>query len=511
MFRMNKLSAAVAGGLLSASFLVGPQLVSAQTVSTTGTGTAAVVPYYTVREGWQTLMNVTNTTGNSLAVKVRVRESYNSRDVLDFNILLSPYDVWTGWLSLGTNPDGDLAPYFQTTDLSCTVPISVRDSGAYGNKLAYTGQFADGGPQIAERMLEGYVEFLVMGQTDNTGDTESPYENDIPNTAPYYAEHVNGVPRNCAAAENKFVNQSGAWGGGISEPIPGTDGSGDPAARNEYGPILAAYPAPLKVNISYVKNSAGLAGGSSALHIAGWGVGQNLVTAQQYPWFLEPTLSSQNGLWDTSGLTNVESGISALSVINEWSNNSNLGAKTDWVVVFPTKSFHVDQAATNIQAGCNQWRNDVGGGVVGTPYCNASPAPFQNYFTNKSNITVTYNMFNREEIPYVVETDGVTVSPAPPPEITIDTLPYETNVLIIGNSTYGNLTSAFDSTVAQIVDIKGQFKDAEPAYGWVNLAFTDPNAAGVGLPAAGMILKVRDFGDPTLNFGQIMDHAYTRP
>jgi hypothetical protein len=490
MFRMNKLSAAmVAAGLLSASLLTAPQLANAQAVSATGTGTAAIVPYYTVRDGWETLMNITNTTGNSLAVKVRVRESYNSRDVLDFNVLLSPYDVWTAWLS---NSGG--RPFLQTNDRSCTVPISVRDSGALGNELAYTGAFDDAGPNDTGRMLEGYVELLVMGEAAGA-----------PAGTPRLAEHVNGEPRDCVAAANNFVRGAAipAW---VSGPITGVDGSGDPVARTHYGPIVS--PAPLKVNVSYVKRASGLAAGATAIHFSDWGVGQNLVTAQQFPWFLEPTLASHVGLWNNSALPAVEAALTASAVVNEWSNNPNLGVQTDWVVAFPTKSFRVDRANTNIQAGCNQWRNNTGGGIIAAS-CEQPVAPFENAFgaPGRSNITVTYNLYDREETPIVITTDGVTVSPAPPPEVRIDTLPFETNVLVIGNSTYGPLVSAFNSAVQQVVDIKGQFARSEPEFGWVNLTF--PRAGA--LPAAGLILKVRDFGDPMLNFGQAMDHAYQRP
>lgn len=496
MFKMNKLSAVmVAAGLLSAPFVAGPQLANAQQASLVGSGTAATIPYYTVRGGWDTLMNITNTTGNSLAVKVRIRESYNSRDVLDFNVLLSPYDVWTAWLS----NNGD-RPFLQTNDRSCTVPISVRDSGAFGNELAYTGNFDDEGTDSTDRMLEGYVEVLVMGEVTGEG---------AANTTPWLATHVGGEPRDCATASNNFVRGAGisAWTGGA---IPGAAGSGDPIARSHYGNITS--PNPLKVNVSYVNRAKGLAAGATANHLSGWGVGQNLVTAQQFPWFLEPTLASHAGLWNNSAVPAVEAALLASAVINEWSNNPNLGVKTDWVVAFPTKSFRVDRDSRidngyGIQAGCNRWRNNVGGGVI-TADCELTVAPFEHEFVSPglSNITVTYNLYDREERPVVITTDGVTVSPAPPPEVTIDTLPYETNVLVIGNSTYGDLVSAFDSNVAQIVDIKGQFAASEPEFGWVNLAFSGSGA----LPAVGLILKVRDFGNPTLNFGQAMDHAYQR-
>ncbi len=499
MFRMNKLSAAmVTAGLLSVGILAQPQLANAQAapvVGNTGTGTAAVIPYYTVRDGWQTMMNITNTTGNSLVAKVRVRESYNSRDVLDFNVLLSPYDSWTAWLS---NKDG--RPFLQTKDRSCTVPASVRSAGASGNELAYTGNFADGGPVGPDRMLEGYVEVLVMGEAVGA-----------PAGTPSLAKHVNGdvSEANCVAAANNFVRGQGvaAWTGG---PVTGTAGSGDPLARSHYGNITT--PNSLKVNVSYIKAASGLGAGGTAVHLANWGVGQNLVTAQQFPWFLEPSLASHAGLWNNSALPAVESALNASALINEWSNNPKLGVKTDWVVAFPTKSFHVDRdlrssVSFGIQAGCNIWRNKTGGGIPAVD-CEQPVAPFEKAFgaPGLSNITVTYTLYDREERPIVVTTDGVIVSPAPPKPTPIDTLPYETNVLVIGNSTYGVLTSAFDSAVKQVVDIKNQFEGSQPEFGWVNLAFT--NGA---LPAAGFILKVRDFGDKTLNFGQAMDHGYKRP
>ena len=281
MFRKNTLTTAmVAAGLLSASLLAGPQLANAQavpTITSAGTGTLALVPYYTVRDGWETLLNITNTSTSSLAVKVRLHESYNSRDILDFVVLLSPHDVWTASLS---NNNG--VPFIRTTDRSCTVPVSVRDSGAAASPIAYTGQFDDAGPDTADRMLEGYVTVAVMGEAPGAT---------VPGTTPWRAEHVNGEPRDCVTASNSFVRGAGipAW---VSGNITGAAGSGDPIARTQYGAIT--NPAPLKVNVSLVKRSQGIAGGSTAVHLNGWGVGQNLVTAQQFPWFLEPTIASSN-------------------------------------------------------------------------------------------------------------------------------------------------------------------------------------------------------------------------
>ena len=69
-----------------------------------GLGEVLIYPFYTVNGGNDTLLSVVNTTDSVKAVKVRFVESKNSREVLDFNLYLSPYDVWTGAV---IDPDGD--------------------------------------------------------------------------------------------------------------------------------------------------------------------------------------------------------------------------------------------------------------------------------------------------------------------------------------------------------------------------------------------------------------------
>ena len=90
--KVKKLALAVGVVLGGVSMVPTAQAVS---VAQDNIGQALIFPYYTVQGGWMSLFGVTNTSGNIVAVKVRFRKSYNSRDVLDFNIILSPYDVWT--------------------------------------------------------------------------------------------------------------------------------------------------------------------------------------------------------------------------------------------------------------------------------------------------------------------------------------------------------------------------------------------------------------------------------
>lgn len=526
-FRLLKLSAAVA-----AAFALQTAVVNAQTVSDTGTGTAVFAPYYTINDGWRTLVNITNTSANSLAVKFRLHEARNSRDVLDFVVLLSPFDVWSAWVQEGA----DGRPFLQTTDRSCTVPISVRDSGANASELAYSGVFNDHAATNGDipRMSEGYIEVLVMGETEGEG--IAPV-GDVRGSTAWYAVHANGEPRNCQFIQNDFVRTTPTWVQNPTTDIPGQDGSGDPLARlgsgdpaSTVGYDVILTPAPLKVNVSLVNQSQGTAGGVESLHIAGWGEGLNLVTAQQFPWFLEPSLASADGLWSTTALTAINAEIAAFTVANEWTNNPNTGAQSDWVVTFPTKRFQTDEDAGNIQAACNVWRNDAsaGGAVSGTvgavwagwpagatrPNELVEDCPdlgFPNVFQDGNNgtaeLVVQYDIFDREEGQITVVVDGPIVSPAPPPEVTIDNLPYEVNVLTIGRNA-AELPSALDSLIALAIDTRQLPSNADT--GWLLMSFLGDDAGPVSYPTTGFIFKARDFGEPTLNFGQATEHAYTR-
>ena len=77
-------------------------------VAESGAGHILLVPYYSAQEGNLSVFHLTNTdTTNGKAVKVRFRGASNSDDVLDFQVFLSPGDVWTGIVS--KNPETGLA------------------------------------------------------------------------------------------------------------------------------------------------------------------------------------------------------------------------------------------------------------------------------------------------------------------------------------------------------------------------------------------------------------------
>ena len=66
----------------------------AMNVSQNNVGEVLLFPYYTVKNGFDTVFTVTNTSDKTAVFKVRFREALNSREVRDFNVILSPHDHW---------------------------------------------------------------------------------------------------------------------------------------------------------------------------------------------------------------------------------------------------------------------------------------------------------------------------------------------------------------------------------------------------------------------------------
>ncbi|MCG8033519.1 MAG: hypothetical protein JAZ03_15255, partial [Candidatus Thiodiazotropha taylori] len=102
-------------------------------VNTDGTGQVALLPYYNVNNNFITNVNITNTTGEYKAVKVRFRESRISADVLDFNVYMSPFDVWNATIRL----NGSVANII-TEDETCTYPAKALLQAGVDFRNIYT-------------------------------------------------------------------------------------------------------------------------------------------------------------------------------------------------------------------------------------------------------------------------------------------------------------------------------------------------------------------------------------
>src|SRR5437762_5074217 len=115
-FKRKSLYAALAG--VGALGVTGA--AQAVNVNPDGLGQALVYPFYDTQgtsAPYNSLLSVVNSTNSGKVVKVRFLEGRASREVLDFNLWLSPRDVWTAAII----PSGAGAGII-TADLSCTTP-----------------------------------------------------------------------------------------------------------------------------------------------------------------------------------------------------------------------------------------------------------------------------------------------------------------------------------------------------------------------------------------------------
>lgn len=508
----SRIHLAVAAGLMGlAAVSTQVQAQAVPNVSRANIGQALLFPYYTVNAGYITTFNVINTSDKTLAVKVRFHELKNSRDVLDFNVVMSPYDSWTAWLQ-----DSDVGPELRTVDRSCTSPLDVRDPTKTVNasKVAYTASFNDGGGAGANRMREGYVEVLLMGEAP------AGAENVAANVVPYNAKHVNGEPRDCAKVDAAFVATAPTWATN-TDPLAYTGtvtnslaGSGDPLARDDFDVPTGNW---LKGNLGWLNAATGYGAGSEAIAIEDWAQG-NYVTAQQFPWFLEPTFATGATLWTVTGVLPFEASVGASATVNEWANNPENGARTDWAVTFPTKAYHVDKFNEQIQAAVSKYRNGMlavvsTDGLTTDPTaaaatnCNADRAtcldngtpttvePFEWLFgvqtaddgTGTSPVTVLWDHFDREEGMATVASEGTSISPAPPQPVVSIELDYEANVVTFADN------SVFGSNFA----IPSGVDEALPSAtsGWARLSFSealDPVTNLYALPVAAFAFRTID-------------------
>ncbi len=184
-----KLAAALLG-----AFASGAQAVH---LNLDGMGQVLIYPYYNVNNNFQTNLHIVNTQNAYKIVKVRFRESGLSRDVLSFNIYMSPYDTWTGVVrNLGGKAN------LTSDDNTCTLPANdaVTDMGV----LSSTGwEFNTSYSNVSDGdAREGYIEVIEIGNippelfTDMNGDSAIVVSDDM--LVQIGLKHdASGVPGNC--------------------------------------------------------------------------------------------------------------------------------------------------------------------------------------------------------------------------------------------------------------------------------------------------------------------------
>lgn len=317
--KTTSLCLALAGiGLLGAT---GP--ATAVNLGSDGRGQVLLYPYYTTRadgsgNAFSTLLSVVNPTEMAKAVKVRFLEGMHSRAVLEFNLFLSPRDVWTAAVLPDLATGGARVG---TLDLSCTLPAFSASPAApfmpFSN-AAYTGTSSDGAGTTLDRTQEGFFEIFEMATYSPSSQTGTA------------VTHVNGVPpcgatlNDVQAAADALPVAGGLFGASTLINVnSGTDYTVDATA-------LANF---YQVGSNYSPN------GTALPDLTGATPPLSIVNA--------PNGTVYQSLWAAGRADAVSALLMHDSVLNEFVLDTGTKSGTDWVVTLPTKQFYVANGTGN--------------------------------------------------------------------------------------------------------------------------------------------------------------------
>jgi hypothetical protein len=416
-------AAAVGGFAGSVSAQTPPAPATGLDFNPAGVGHINIVPYFSTQNGNVTAINIVNTdTVHGKVVKVRFRGASNSDDVYDFQLFLSPGDVWAAGVS--TSDGGSM---LTTADKSCTLPASVNG--------AFIASRTKG--VAAGETKEGYVEILNMGDI-----VEGPAKSN--KLALYTAtKHVNGVAP-CTSSTLTAIKHTNA-SDYMDPPTTGLFSNWtiiNVTNKSAYSGASAAIEA---------RDSSGMAG--TGLIVFSEQTADLVSPTEAKNYTADPLLTSggiKAARYDfpdlstpyTSGAAtpddqafDLSSAFAVQTVSGEFYNLASVGASTDWVVSFPTRRYFAV-----VKYGADE---DV-------PVYTTSPL---NIYFNEDNTTlVGYQLcqnlgqsavkfWNREETP--AQDQGVVISPGDPKTLN---LCGEVAVVGINNpsaatsATYGSLT-----------------------------------------------------------------------
>jgi len=358
-----------------------------------GKGEVLLFPYYTVRNGFDTLVSITNASDRTVLAAMRLREANNGRTVGELHLILSPHDMWTG----GVTSDGGNGAYLRSFDASCTAPaLPAGPSGSRQMALSaagYDGSGAspidNGGTSLA-RVQEGFIELIEMGIStvpESLIVSASPIE--------YASQHTAGVPRDCALVTGAFADAANFAESGAGTAQPGS--------------VFSSFEAPKNVlfgSATLINVGSGHAYDAAPTVIQNFRSGTPIVYRPQAG---QPSLANGDANMTVSRLdpdgapvttAPIANPVDAVSVVlmadslsNEYASGGTAtsGARTDWVITFPTKHFYTDEA-------------EAGAGAPLAPFTQAFAA------NGKSCDKVLPYRYNREEqtmlMPDIVLPDG---------------------------------------------------------------------------------------------------------
>jgi len=445
-FKQKALFSAIAGA--GALALTGA--ANAVYVNHDGLGQVLVYPYYTARDGVATLLSVVNTTNNAKIVKVRFLEGKNSQEVLDFNLFLSPFDVWTGAVLPAGQAAADLLPGYTapgplgggmvvTGDRSCTSP-KIPAVGAAFRNFQYSVDTTVAANQAMDRSMEGYVEMIEMAEIVSTSSLWA----DVKHTK------ANSWTPACSLVSFASISANPSW---LTGPRGGLFGAG--TLLNAAGGTNTGYDA-LALNDFWAVNeppayTVASAIGPSLNNATGLSsIVQNGSNVYITDWSNQPVSAPY---YSRRGADAVSTVIMHSKVMNEYAHTDDGVVGTDWVMTMPTKRFYVfpAPAVRPFQTGWNgrTARDDFG----------VADTDREEFFST----SVTSDDFSPFPTGTAADCTATTSSQSSQPLVTVAaSLCYEANVLgfgkiqssaksnVLSSSNFFNLVNAVQNSGASV-------------------------------------------------------------
>jgi len=514
-----------------------------------GTGHNLVVPYFSAQNGNMTVLHLVNTdTLNGKAVKVRFRGAANSDDLMDFQVFLSPQDVWTAAVTQGANGVLQLV----SSDNTCTLPRlnsaplqATPDGAKAANAVGFfNGTTARLNPKLSADALasgsrEGYVEIFNMADIPSTsvygaapGAQSALYktikhnaagvaacDSAVLNAAVLTTDHTTEATAAAAGLATPTTGLMGDWYimnvpqtttfSGAATALTAVDGTGAAARGN-----FVLFPQRATAVTAAVANSAtadplfrtvdvGLAK-TPAGAVSGGTFTNPVIRAGQYdlpdmstPYFAAPAPAAP--LAQAQALSQQ---LAVGSVINQYANDTSISGKTDWVFSMPTRRYSVAlnyNGAGTTPAARVFTANILGAAPGGTAFFHEGNTEVT-AATGDARICVTADgqaFYGREE---QFREDGAVLSPGQVAQVRFCG---ETSVLSFADT--GN--SVLGATVARQDTGGSAFMR-----GWAN---ANVNNAGNGLPILGA--SFQKLTNPSAGtgfsgtYGITWPHRSTRP
>jgi len=504
--------AAAIGGLGFAGSALAMQAVdtgataSVLELNPNGIGHQLVVPYFSTQSGNATLLNIVNTdTTNGKLVKVRFRGAGNSDDLFDFQVLMSPGDVWTAAVTQDATTG---VSSLSTSDASCTIGL--------GNGKFSTLRTDPTKAEPANETREGYVEFINMADVPPSGPlyltaTKSLYTNikhvngvapcNLTDLAVYLgtdpADYTNATLRGMARPTTGLTgdwillnqNSTAAWSGAATA-LEARDGAAGPAAAGN----VVFWPQ------KFTDVSAALVPVVTADPILRMGSAGVVPQWYDLPDLSTPYVSGATVAEDQADQTTAQLAVSTIK--NQFETSEGIAAVTDWLFSQPTRRYHVAVDYNGTGTAVAVYRDGAGtSSSVGTNYYNPGNTGL---YSRQVCLDTTFGpgrnaLFDREETTPGVTDSPFVPSPNLPEQAEILLLCGEANVISV-NADGVTAPSALAASVAR-GDISTDYTS-----GW---ASWDLNNGSYGVPVLGASFMRASNG--TVNYGFAFPHKTTRP